>query len=151
MDFIRMLLAFLWSLLRSLAVAPYTLGRAGARAVAERIAAAQARSVPSAAPAAATNLDRLWEAFAEVIAAAERVQVFRPPSLTAREFGQRLIDQLGIEPGPVAAAADAFNRARYDPRRVSVAAVEDMRALRDQICSAIEDRRGDSAGSARED
>lgn len=146
MDFFRMLLGFLWSLLRSLAVAPYALGKAGAKVVAEKIAAAQSRNVPSAAPLPATNLDRLWEAFAEVIAAAERVQVFRPPSLTAREFGQRLIDQLGIEPEPVAAAADAFNRARYDPLQVSAAAVEDMRVLRDQICGAIEKRRGESAG-----
>ena len=127
---------------------PYALGKAGARVVAEKFAAARSGSVPDAEPLPATNLDRLWEAFAEVIAAAEQVQVFRPSSLTAREFGQRLIDQLGIEPEPVAAAADAFNRARYDPLQVTAAAVEDMRALRDQICRAIDDRRGRSAGTA---
>lgn len=146
LDFFRMLLDFLWNLLRSLAVAPYALGRAGVRVVADKIAAAQSQNAPSSAPLPVTNLDRLWEAFAEVITAAERVQVFRPPSLTAREFGQRLIDQLGIEPGPVAAAADAFNRARYDPGQVTAAAVEDMRALRDQICRAIENRREGPAG-----
>ena len=142
-EFLRAVLAFLWRLLQSLAVAPYTLGRAGIRAVAERIEAAQSRSGPPAAARAVTNLDRLWEAFAEVIAAAERAHVFRPPSLTAREFSQRLIDQLGVEPEPVAAAADAFNRARYDPSRVSAAAVEDMRALRDRICGLIDARRND--------
>ena len=147
-DFFQMILRFLWGLLCSLAVAPYTLGRAGAKAVAEKITAARVRSAPTAAPLPVTNLDRLWEAFAEVIAAAERAHVFRPASLTAREFGQRLISQLGIEPEPVAAAADAFNRARYDPLQVSAAAVENMRALRDQICSAIENRRGDPAPTA---
>lgn len=151
LDFIRMLLGVFWALLRSLAVAPYALGKAGARVVAEKIAAAQSRSAASAAPLPATNLDRLWEAFAEVIAAAERVQVFRPPSLTAREFGQRLIDQLGIEPEPVAAAADAFNRARYDPLKVTAAAVEDMRALRDQICDAIDSRGRSAEPAAPED
>ena len=148
LDFFRMLLGFLWGLLCSLAVAPYALGKAGIRVVAEKITTAQSRKAPSAAPLPVTNLDRLWEAFAEVIAAAERAQVFRPPSLTAREFGQRLIDQLGIEPGPVAAAADAFNRARYDPLQVTAAAVEDMRALRDQICGAIADRRGNPSEPA---
>ncbi len=150
LDFFLAILGFLWNLLRSLAVAPYALGRAGVRAVAEKIAAAQSRAVPSAAPPPVTNLDRLWEAFAEVIAAAERAQVFRPPSLTAREFGQRLIDQLGIEPEPVAAAADAFNRARYDPLQVTAAAVEDMRSLRDQICSAIAKSDGGSGSAGPE-
>ena len=148
LDFFRVILDFLWALLRSLAIAPYTLGRAGAKAVAERIAAARTGALPAAAPPPATNLDRLWEAFAEVIAAAERAQVFRPPSLTAREFGQRLVSQLGIEPGPVTAAADAFNRARYDPLQVSAAAVENMRGLRDQILRAIENRGPDTAGRA---
>ena len=142
-EFLHLVLEFIWGLLRGLAWAPYSLGRAGARAVADRIAAAKIRTARSAAPRPTSNLDLLWEAFAEVIAHAERVQVFRPPNLTAREFGQRLVSQIGLDPGPVAAAADAFNRARYDPRQVSAAAVDDMRALRDQICIAIDSRRSD--------
>ncbi len=150
-EFFGKVLEFLWGLLRGLAVAPYELGLAGARAIADRLAAAGERTGRSAAPRPMTNLDLLWQAFAEVIAHAERAQVFRPPNLTAREFGDRLVDQLGVEPGPVAAAANAFTRARYDPLQVSAEAVEDMRTLRNQICSAIDTRGNNATGATAPD
>ena len=115
------LLAFLWRLLAGLALAPFVLGRAAARAATASLAARNQTRTSTRQRRPQSNLDLLWQAFNQVIAHAERADLTRLGDQTAREFGARLVSQLGIETTLVQSAADQFTRARYDPDQVTLA------------------------------
>ncbi len=140
------LLAFLWRLLAGLALAPFVLGRAAARAATASLAARNQTRTSTRQRRPQSNLDLLWQAFNQVIAHAERADLTRLGDQTAREFGARLVSQLGIETTLVQSAADQFTRARYDPDQVTSQAVERMRSLAHSICSQIDE--GSGAGRA---
>ncbi len=135
------LLAFLWSLLRSILYAPLIIGRAAVEAIAKqrrRRSVKRNQGPPSGPP---SNLELLWREFSLVISQGAAANVVRTGNQTALEFTQRLVSQLRIDPGPATAAAELFTRSRYDSDPVAMSTIERMRSLVVQVRSQIDEQR----------